>query len=355
MLLKTVFLLVLFMLVQAPYFDDADADSTHRLLVLSDISSLQAGVREPDDGQTMIRLMLYSNEIDIEGLVASSNMRHGQVVRPELIRKVIAAYAKVRPNLLQHRPDYPTDNELLEVVKAGQPLAGPMVPVQESIGAGKDTAASQWIISRVDREDTRPLWIAIWGGSADLAQALWKVRQTRDEKAVKKFIRKIRVSTIYDQDSTGAWIKAEFPELFIVTRHHGVRGMYRGGDTSLVSSQWVQENIHGHGPLGDLYPNYSGGDIWGTVQGIKEGDTPSWLNLIQGQNLFDGWGGRLVEKSPNRWAEAEADDASPDDRDPRMAFVYRQRPAFQADFARRLDWCIQPSLAQSTLPMPVAP
>ena len=53
--------------------------------------------------------------------------------------------------------------------------------------------------------------------------------------------------------------------------------MYRGGDTRLVSPEWVEANIHGHGPLGDLYPNYNGGDIWtgnlGRVRGIKEGDT----------------------------------------------------------------------------------
>src|SRR3954470_13248699 len=60
-----------------------------RLLVLTDISSLTPGLREPDDGQSMIRLMLYANEIDLEGLIASSNLVHGQTVRSELIREVV--------------------------------------------------------------------------------------------------------------------------------------------------------------------------------------------------------------------------------------------------------------------------
>ena len=30
------------------------------------------------------------------------------------------------------------------------------------------------------------------------------------------------------------------------------------------------------------------------------------------------------------------------DPDPRMSSVYRWRPAFQADFAARLDWCVKP-------------
>ena len=67
---------------------DADrvCDLTHRLFVLTDITSLTPRVREPDDGQSMVRLLLYSNEIDIEGLAATSNLGHGQVCRPELIR-----------------------------------------------------------------------------------------------------------------------------------------------------------------------------------------------------------------------------------------------------------------------------
>src|SRR5712691_4888946 len=61
-----------------------------RLLVLTDISSLTAGVREPDDGQSLIRLLLYSNDFEIEGFVATSNLIHGQTVRPDLIRQAVS-------------------------------------------------------------------------------------------------------------------------------------------------------------------------------------------------------------------------------------------------------------------------
>ena len=77
-----------------------------RVIVLTDISSLTSGVREPDDGQSLIRLMLYTNDLDVEGLIASSNLGHGQVVRPELIHAVVDAYAQVRPNLLLHSDRY---------------------------------------------------------------------------------------------------------------------------------------------------------------------------------------------------------------------------------------------------------
>src|SRR5262249_41279421 len=159
-------------------------------------------------------------------------------------------------------------------VKAGQPIAGLKMPVEQSVGEGKDTEASEWIITVVDREDARPIWVVIWGGSADLAQALWKVRVTRTPEELSRFVSKLRVHTIGDQDSTGPWIGEQFPGLFLITQRRAYRGMYRGGDTSLVGPDWVEANIHGHGPLGDLYPNYNGGDIWsarlGWVRGIKE-------------------------------------------------------------------------------------
>ncbi|HET9486426.1 MAG TPA: DUF1593 domain-containing protein [Chryseosolibacter sp.] len=326
-----------------------------RLIVLTDISSLSQKEGEPDDGQSLIRLMLYSNDLDIEGLIATSNLRHGQRTRPELIRTVVNAYDQVQSNLLLHDKQYPPAKELLSVIKAGQPIAGPRVPVAESIGKGKDTEGSDWIIEVVDRDDARPVWISIWGGSADLAQALWKVRATRKHEDLEKFISKLRVHAVYDQDLTGPWIKSEFPDLFYIFRHHGIRGMYRGGDTTLVSSAWVENNIRSnHGSLGNLYVNYRGGDIWGgqlgRVFGIKEGDTPSCLFLLEnglndpGHPEWGNWAGRFQKESAERnlWVEAvDSVDNSESDPDPRMAAVYRWRPDWQADFAARLDWCVR--------------
>ena len=128
--------------------------------------------------------------------------------------------------------------------------------------------------------------------------------------------------------------------------------MYRGGDTSLASSQWVKTNIHGHGALGDLYPDYRGGDIWsstmGPVRGIKEGDTPSFLSMIP-NGLGDvehpelgSWGGRFEGKGRRLTDVPDTDLDTTGDPDPRMSSVYRWRPAFQADFAARLDWCVKP-------------
>ncbi len=332
--------------------DDGAGPERTRLIILSDIGSLRAGVAEPDDGQSMIRLMLYANDFDIEGLIATSNLGHGQRTRPDLIRRVVDDYEEVRPNLLLHDDRYPPASRLAEVIKAGQPIAGPKVPVEQSVGAGKDTEGSDWIIEVVDRDDPRPVWVLIWGGSAELAQALWRVRNDRSPEDLDRFVAKLRVHSIGDQDSTGPWIRDQFPGLFTIVQRRAYRGMYRGGDTALVSSAWVKEHIHGHGPLGDLYPDYDGGDIWsgtlGKVRGIKEGDTPSFLSLVPnglgdtGRPWLGSWGGRFAGEA-NRLADVpDADLDTSGDPDPRMSSVYRWRPAFQSDFQARLDWCIKP-------------
>lgn len=251
------------------------------LLVLTDISSLTAGVREPDDGQSLIRLLVHANELSLVGLCATSNMGHGKVCRPELIHETLRAYAQVQANLRLHDKRFPAFETLSSVVRSGNPSAGPDVAVQDCVGGSYDSDASRHIIKATDEATAKkePLHIAVWGGTCDLAQALWRVAQERSPKEAASFRATLRVHAVYDQDSTGQWIKATFPDVWYLTRYHGIRGMYRGGDTALVGPEWVEKQIRPYGPLGALYPNYNGGDIWarrlGPVRGIKEGDTPS--------------------------------------------------------------------------------
>ena len=71
-----------------------------RLAVLTDIGA------DPDDQQTMIRLMVYANEFDLELLIATGAGTPGEmkeaITRPELIRQIVDAYGEVLPNLQRH-------------------------------------------------------------------------------------------------------------------------------------------------------------------------------------------------------------------------------------------------------------
>jgi len=320
-----------------------------RLLVLTDIGG------DPDDQQSMIRLMLYANEFDIEGLIASASGTPGElkekVTKPDLIREIVKAYEQVRPNLSQHAKDYPLSDSLLTKIKSGNSNRG-----RGAIGENHDTEGSLWIIKAVDEQDPRPLNIAIWGGQTDLAQALWRVRRDRSEQETAQFIDKLRVHDIADQDGLAEWITTEFPNLFYILnaapqgrdkREAVFRGLYLGGDESLVSREWMQHHIReNHGPLGALYPPKT----WTAPNphsAIKEGDTPSWFCFLK-NGLQDadhpewgGWGGRFVRERNERYRDAV--DCVGDTCSAR-ATVWRWRRAFQADFQARLDWCVTPDV-----------
>jgi hypothetical protein len=332
-----------------------------RLLVLTDMGA------DPDDQQSMVRLLLYANEFEIEGLIATSagttGKREQHVTHPELIRELVAAYGQVRRNLLVHAPGYPSVDELLAQIKVGSSQRG-----VDAIGEGRDTEASNWIIAITDKPETRPLCISIWGGQTDLGQALWRVRQDRGDVGLKQFVSRLRIYDVADQDGLAGWIQ----ERMVGTAHatyiqagapagrdkrEGVfRGMYLGGDETLVSREWMETNIRqGHGALGALYPPRT----WTAPNphsAIKEGDTPSCLYFWpHGLNdsehpEWGGFGGRF-ERNPNG-VYRDARDAVGEVNDAR-ATVWRWRSAVQADFQARLNWCVAEAFEKANHP-PVA-
>jgi Protein of unknown function (DUF1593) len=334
----------------------AQAQQKPRLIVLSDIGN------EPDDQMSLVRLLLYSNEMDIEGLVATTSTWQRNKASPEIMKQVIAAYGKVRGNLLLHAPGWPTEAVLNAKVSSGQPKYG-----AAAVGADKMSAGARAIIEAADRDDPRPLWISIWGGANTLAQALGTVRDTRSPAELTKFVEKLRVYSISDQDDTGPAIRAAFPGLFYIVKPSppnseeyasatwtGISGdaYYRipGADTSLVTNEWLDKNIRSKGPLGKAYPKF---------MFIMEGDTPSFLGLIpNGLNApetpnYGGWGGRYVWRQPYGethpiWTQGgdmfrrvtSADTVGDVTSD--HATIWRWRGAFQNDFAARMDWTVKP-------------
>lgn len=311
-----------------------------RALVLTDISSPVGGYAEPDDTQSLVRLLLYANDLELEGLVATYS-KHGHNAYPEYIRMIVAAYGKVLPQLRQHDAGYPSREALAELVRCGNPQDGP-----EEVGEGKDTEGSEWIIACGERADERPLWILVWGGTTDLAQALWKVRHTQGEAGYTRFKSRLRIYAIDDQYGMGSRVRDENPDLFYILSHHSCRGMYKEGDAAYVSPAWVDAHVRAfHGPLGAAYPMYDGGDPWGGVKGLKEGDSPSLLYLLPnglGRPEHPGWGswgGRFIRTSSgNLYTDAE--DPHENGKSARKP-VFRWREAYQRDFQARMDWCVR--------------
>jgi hypothetical protein len=308
-----------------------------RVLVLTDIAN------EPDDQMSMVRFLVYSNQFDVEGLVATTSTWMRNKVRPDVIRTLIDAYAQVQPSLSKHQDGFPTAAALRDVVKAGQPGFG-----TAAVGTGKTSEGADAIIRAADKTDSRPLWITVWGGANTLAQALIHVRESRTGAQLNAFVDKLRVYSISDQDDAGPWIRKEFPSLRFYKNAPGA-------DFTTFTDEWVNANIRSKGPLGKLYP---------FPCCIHEGDTPSFLGLINNglasfmSPTFGGWGGRYVwrqfygEIRPSWTQGGDAYPGRDNSKDTVVgtdgktytsdqATIWRWRTAFQHDFAARMDWTIK--------------
>jgi Protein of unknown function (DUF1593) len=311
--------------------------SQHRIIISSDFPPFPVTNSDPDDVQSMVRFLLYSNEFDIEGLIASAGT-FGMVAEKKNILAVLDEYDKVDENLRKHDPKYPTADALRAVTFEGKGNNNGLKiqwgcgkqPHTDIIGKGKSSEASNAIISAADKPDPRPLWISVWGGPREVAQAIWDVKNTRNEKEFIAFIAKLRIFLIACQDASHDWLINEFPDLFIIESKKTYQGMF-GSD----SREWAETNIiNNHGPLCAIYPPKA---IAGP--GVIEGDSPAFLYLISAKRGINdpedptqpSWGGQYIRKeNTNHYVDG-----------PDRLSVSRWKNNFQAEFRERADWCIK--------------
>jgi len=261
----------------APAFS-ASVDSTvpprARLIVSSDI-----GGTDFDDFQSFVHLFVYADCFDIEGLIASPWGIARD--RAQNIHKIIDVYSKDYPNLKTYSPNYPTPERFHAITKQGG------TDSTDLRGWSKPTEGSNWIIECARRDDPRPLWVLIWGGIDDLAQAL------HDEPSIKTKIRVYYIGGPNKKWATTAYdyIAREHPDLWIIENNSTYRGWFTGGDQTgdLENTAFVNTHIKGHGALGDYFCTIA--------PQVKMGDTPSLVYLL-GKTPeapgSDSWGGHFV-------------------------------------------------------------
>jgi hypothetical protein len=198
-----------------------------------------------------------------------------------------------------------------------------------------------------------------------------ELRASKPPEEVARLVSKLRVYSISDQDDAGAWLRREFPGLFYIVMPSTQDGneyyfatwtgissdaYYAkdvGADPHEVTNAWLDENIRSKGPLGKVYPR---------VAYIMEGDTPSYLGLIDnGLNAYrrpdwGGWGGRYVYRQPrgethpfwsqggNELGRGNSQDtvigADGQEHTSDQATIWRWRAAYQNDFAARMTWTV---------------
>ena len=284
-----------------------------RLVVLTDISTW-----EPDDHESLIRLLVHADMFEIEGIVITTGWSMDNVNEvkhfKDIATGVIEAYERDLPNLAKRSNQngfahdterqqigyWPSADYLKERIMFGSMYMG-----MDKVGAENISDGSNLIVQLAGEDDDRPIWVCFWGGGNTLAQAIWQVGQEQDESGLKVFLNKIRAYAITDQDrlqkssfetSSHAWMRREFSEdlLFI---WDDCAWKYQNGTGK---NKWSDYELHiqDHGNLGNQYPKY----IWGV-----EGDTPSFLHIMpNGLNNPDqptqvSWGGY------SQWGKGEDD------------------------------------------------
>ena len=124
-LVVSVFMLLLLIL---PVFAEGRVEKP-RVIVLTDIEN------EPDDAQSLVRFLSYSNQFDVEGIIATTSVWLRDKTAEWRIHEILEAYKEVQANLSLHEPGYPTYEALKALTKVGLPIYG-----MKGVGEGQESA-----------------------------------------------------------------------------------------------------------------------------------------------------------------------------------------------------------------------
>jgi hypothetical protein len=251
----------------------AQAQTKPRILISTDI-----GGTDPDDFQSMIHLLMYADRFQIEGLV-SSPFGNG---RKKHILDMIDLYEKDLSKLKKHSSGFPAPGALRKITKQG---AIPEAPYK---GYTTATEGSNWIISCAKKKSDQPLWVLVWGGIEDVAQALHDAPEIKEN---------IRVYWIGGPNkkwgiNSYTYIAEHHPDLWMIEANATYRGWFMDSESpkNLTGKAYYGTYIRGRGAMGKDFINYYKGEI-------KMGDTPSLAYLMKGNPdnpTGESWGGSFT-------------------------------------------------------------
>lgn len=242
-----------------------------RILISTDI-----GGTDPDDNQSMVHFLMYSDRFNTEGIISSPS--YGKGSKEEIVR-MIDLYEKDLPKLQKHAKGFPSPDALRAISKQGRQGAAPFA------GYTTATEGSDWIVKCARKKSSQPLWVLVWGGLDDLAQAL------HDAPDIRKRIKVYWIGGPNKKWSANsyAYIVENFPDLWFIEVNSSYYGFFsnNGMPDSVKTTNYYNQHMRGAGYMGKDFINYYGGDV-------KMGDTPSLLYMMDGDPnnpLKESWGG----------------------------------------------------------------
>jgi hypothetical protein len=255
---------------------------------------------ELDDLNSMIRFLLYGNEVEIEGLIYASSRFHWrgdgagttfflpdrEYDEPQtswrwapgerFIDDAVDAYAEAHANLVVHDPRFPTPERLRSVIREGN------VDFEGDISA--ETPGSRLIADVLLDDRPGPVFLQLWAGPSTVARALRSIeerfRDTPEWEAVHAAVSAKAVITKFaSQDGTfDAYIAPVWPgirviEVATLAWGYMARWTVTAADHRLLSAEWMRDNVTSVGPLGALYR------VWGDGRQMVPGDMTDYFHL----------------------------------------------------------------------------
>jgi hypothetical protein len=359
---------------------------------------------ELDDLNSLIRTLLYGNELRIEGLVYSSSgvhhmgdpaagiPEHRWKFGPSHIEDALDVYDEVDENLRRHDRDFPTADELRSKYRVGN--------IRNVGDMTASTPGSQLIADVLLDDKPGPVYLQAWGGVNTISRGLKDIEErykgTPEWDAIYEKVSKKAIITRWGaQDGTYAsyiqpnWPKIENRQVMTSIWGYSTRNSILPEDRFLVDPAWTRENVSQVGPLGEAYRVWGDGKfmatnfddedffgfdttlpensrealiargyvVWTALQlpgaFISEGDSSNFA-LLLGNGLrsyenatWGGWGGRQVQSPTNPYLynppSAATGDVNPTTGTRTNGFhASRWWRDIQMDFAARLLWSVTP-------------
>jgi len=286
---------------------------------------------EVDDMDSFIRMLLHSNEFQVEGLVYSSSQWHyrgdgkGTLFTSEMpgtarrygertdlrwpgttwMQELIDKYATVYKNLKEHDENFPTPDYLRSIIKTGN--------INFEGDMKEATEGSDFIKQVLLDEKEGPVYVEIWGGTNTLARALKSIEEEYKEtsswdKIYKKVSDRTFIYTILDQDATYTkYVAPNWPDIRVIYNSsqfwsfaYAWPMVVPDNLKTYMGGEWFAEHIKfNHGALLENYylwgdgsriegdPEHTQGSMEVAAERnmkqydfISEGDSPSYFYLM---------------------------------------------------------------------------
>jgi hypothetical protein len=289
-----------------------------RVFVFTDIN-IDSG--DPDDRQSLIHLLWYANELNIQGIVPDRWDARGL----EACQQVVTAYEKDYAEFQFGKKGYPT------------PAA-----VQKSLAVDFDDAVI--LFQETSAEVESPLYVLIWGSMVNFGEVL------RTNPELSKNIRVITIGTDLMMEANRpylpeSWEKTEKPCEQYNWNGHGRNQIFndeRFKDMWWLEINWTYEGMFSgnepaemfeklsvYGALGNHIKEVVKNESW--AQYFRVGDTPSVLYVIDPNHDLDdptqsSWAGKFTKPFPDERPNYYTDLNGPVEWDYSQSLQYMGKP-----------------------------